>query len=165
MIKIIKPPKALPIHRVNGIVPYSIFLAGSIELGLAKNWQEEITDVIVEANKTTVYDAYIFNPRRDDWDSTWEQKGQNKPFFDQVSWELTALDIAEKIIMYFDENTKSPISLLELGLYANTKKLMVCCPDKFWRKGNVDIVCERYNIPVCTHLQSLLDEFKHNILK
>jgi hypothetical protein len=50
--------------------------------------------------------------------------------------------------MYFDPNTKSPISLLELGLFASSKKLIVCCPDGFWRKGNVRIVCELYNIPL-----------------
>ncbi len=48
--------------------------------------------------------------------------------------------------MYFDPNTKSPISLLELGLYAASDKLTVCCPEGFWRKGNVDIVCERYGV-------------------
>jgi hypothetical protein len=49
--------------------------------------------------------------------------------------------------MYFSPETKSPISLLELGLYANSGKLVVYCPEGFWRKGNVDIVCEKYFIP------------------
>ena len=48
--------------------------------------------------------------------------------------------------MYFDPNTKSPVSLLELGLYAHTGKLRVCCPDGFWRKGNVDVICARFGI-------------------
>lgn len=48
--------------------------------------------------------------------------------------------------MYFDPKTKSPISLLELGLFARTGKLIVVCPKGFWRKGNVDIVCKRYEV-------------------
>ena len=48
--------------------------------------------------------------------------------------------------MYFDPKTKSPISLLELGLFAKSGKLVVCCPDGFWKKGNVDIVCQRYKV-------------------
>lgn len=63
-----------------------------------------------------------------------------------ITWELDALDLADFIIMYFDPATKSPISLLELGLYSSTGKLVVCCPDGFWRKGNVDIVCKRLGI-------------------
>ena len=48
--------------------------------------------------------------------------------------------------MYFSPETKSPITLLELGLFAE-KNIIVCCPSGFWRKGNVDIVCTRYGIP------------------
>lgn len=75
-----------------------IFLTGSIEMGVAEEWQE--------IAKTRL-----------DW-----------------------------ILMYFDPATKSPISLLELGLFANSGKLVVVCPDAFWRKGNVDIVCDTYQI-------------------
>lgn len=65
---------------------------------------------------------------------------------------MDALDAADIIFMYFSPNTKSPISLLELGLYANTKKMLVCCPDGFWRKGNVEVVCERFDIPLFNNL-------------
>jgi len=27
-------------------------------------------------------------------------------------------------------------------------KLVVCCPDGFWRKGNFHIICEKYAIPL-----------------
>ena len=65
--------------------------------------------------------------------------------------------------MYFDPNTKSPISLLELGLFAHSKKLIVCCPEGFWRKGNVDIVCDKYGIPNYDSLEKLLN-YLTNIL-
>jgi len=37
-IPVIKPPDRLPLTRVKGILPGSIFLAGSIEMGKADNW-------------------------------------------------------------------------------------------------------------------------------
>jgi len=120
-----------------------IFLAGSIEMGAAENWQEVIEDTFRHKS-----DLVIFNPRRDDWDSSWVQKESNGQFNYQVNWELDKLTEADIIFMYFAPDTKSPISLLELGLYADTKKMIVVCPDNFWRKGNVDIVCNRYDIPI-----------------
>ena len=120
-----------------------VFLAGSIEMGKAEDWQAMIPELFKDRQ-----DLVFFNPRRDDWDSSWEQKESNPQFNYQVNWELDHLNKADIIFMYFSPETKSPISLLELGLYADSKKMIVCCPDGFWRKGNVDIVCSRYNIPV-----------------
>jgi hypothetical protein len=61
----------------------------------------------------------IFNPRRNDWDSSWIQSYENPQFSQQVKWELNALEKSDLIIMYLDPETKSPISLLELGLHAS----------------------------------------------
>lgn len=128
-----------------------VFLAGSIEMGASENWQSKVEAYFQELNEYT-----ILNPRRDDWDSSWEQDFENPNFYQQVNWELKGLELADKIIMYLDPDTKSPISLLELGLFANSGKLLVCCPDGFWRKGNVEIVCEHYNIPIYTEIKELL---------
>src|SRR3972149_7230005 len=133
-MKIINPPKPL---EVTG---KSIFLAGSIEMGIAEKWQAKVERLLSDQPVT------IFNPRRDDWDSSWVQSIDNLQFREQVEWELSALEIADIIALYFDPTTKSPISLLEFGLFSRTGKLIVCCPDGFWRKGNVDIVCDRYGI-------------------
>jgi hypothetical protein len=145
-MKLITSPEPLPTERVNGIIPNSYFLGGSIEMGSAIDWQKQL----VTSNFFQVYPGYILNPRRNNWDSSWKQSIDNPMFVEQVEWELNALDACETIIMYFAPNTKSPISLLELGLYAITGKLKVCCPEGFWRKGNVDIVCKRYNIELIT---------------
>jgi hypothetical protein len=118
----------------------TIFLAGSIEMGAAENWQEVIERTFENEDVT------FFNPRRDDWDSSWTHTGEQ--FNTQVNWELNALDESDIIFMYFSPETKSPISLLELGLYAGERKMIVVCPDGFWRKGNVSVVCTRYSIPM-----------------
>ena len=47
---------------------------------------------------------------------------------------------------------------VELGLFARSGKLRVCCPEPFWRKGNVDVVCARYGVPLLPSLKGLIDE-------
>ena len=133
-----------------------VFLAGSIEMGKAENWQSRIVRELAD------YPIQFLNPRRDDWDSSWELKIENKQFNEQVSWELDSLEKADIIIMYFDPNTQSPISLLEFGLYAKCDpyKMIVLCPEGFWRKGNVDIVCERYGVDQAKDFDELVERFK-----
>jgi len=69
-----------------------------------------------------------------------------------------AQEKADIIAMYFCPETKSPITLLELGLFAHMKKMIVCCPDGYWRKGNVDIVCNRYGIEQINNLDGLINK-------
>lgn len=151
-MKLAKAPQSYTSENV-----FSIFLAGSIEGDTAVNWQEEITAAL--CNK----DVLILNPRRDSWDSSWKQEITNPQFKEQVDWELDGLDHSDLVVMYFDKDTNSPISLLELGLYAASGKMVVCCPDGFWRKGNVAIVCERYKVPQVDNLKSLIDYIKNNL--
>lgn len=132
----------------------SIFLAGSIELDKAELWQDRVCHALADLPVT------ILNPRRDSWDASWPQDMSFAPFREQVEWELEALELADMILMYFDPATKSPISLLELGLHARSKKMAVCCPEGFWRKGNVDIVCARYGIAQHQELENLIDWVK-----
>lgn len=147
-MKVIKAPQSIK-GVTNGV-----FLAGSIEMGKAIDWQTEI------ANKLKDEDVTLFNPRRDDWDSTWEQKIENDNFREQVLWELDAMELAEKIIIYIDPCTKSPITLLELGIHANSDKMCVCCPEGFYRKGNVDIVCAYYGIRTAKNIDELVEFIK-----
>jgi hypothetical protein len=120
----------------------SIFLAGSIEMGKAEDWQFELTTALADLP------IWIFNPRRPVFDVNLRRSKDEPAFREQVEWELTHLARANVIALYFAPGTKSPISLLELGLHAHTGKIICCCPEGFWRKGNVDIVCERWGIPV-----------------
>ena len=127
----------------------TVFLAGSIEMGAAEDWQTIVSNKMEELEMPIT----LFNPRRDSWDSSWEQRESNPQFSQQVNWEIDRLNECDIIFMYFSPGTKSPISLLELGLHADSRKMIVCCPDEFWRKGNVEIVCSRYNIPLHDNLE------------
>ena len=145
-MKIFKSPEPLSFDQYP-----SVFLAGSIDMGTAEDWQQQVCNYFANDN------INIYNPRRADWDSSWEQKMENGQFNEQVNWELNAMEKADLIIMNFLPASKSPITLLELGLHAASKKIVVCCPDEFYRSGNVHIVCANNNIPLFKNLQELLN--------
>jgi hypothetical protein len=141
-MKIIKPNSED--QKIEGV---PIFLAGSIEMGAAEDWQTKTQERFKD------FPITLLNPRRDDWDSSWTQEQKNPQFNYQVNWEMDSLDKADIIFMYFSPETKSPISLLELGAYGSTGKMIVCCPDGFWRKGNVEIFCSRHDIQVYNDIE------------
>ena len=147
----IKAPQPVPIFPFPKKL---LFLAGSSEMDTAEQWQERVVHALADTNVT------ILNPRRDDWDASWVQSIENEKFVEQVEWELEGMERAWQIVMYFSPGTKSPITLLELGLYANDGRLAVCCPDGFWRKGHVEVVCRRYGVRLYPSLDSLIEELK-----
>jgi hypothetical protein len=153
--------KAIEVQAPNEVVLdteyINVFLAGSIEMGVAEHWQKRVIDALSDKP------IRFLNPRRDDWDSSWSQDIHNDEFVEQVVWELSSLEQSHLIIMYFDPNTKSPISLLELGLHAKEQKLIVLCPEGFWRKGNVDVVCEYYGINQVDTFEELIEFLKNHI--
>ena len=153
--------KAIEVQAPNEVVLdteyINVFLAGSIEMGVAEHWQKRVIDALSDKP------IRFLNPRRDDWDSSWSQDIHNDEFVEQVVWELTSLEQSQLIIMYFDPKTKSPISLLELGLHAKEQKLIVLCPEGFWRKGNVDVVCEYYGINQVDTFDELIEFIRNHI--
>jgi hypothetical protein len=134
----------------------AVFLAGSIEMGKAVDWQTKVTEAL------TAIPCLVLNPRRSDWDSSWKQEIGNAQFNEQVSWELKGMEDAKVVAVYFDPATKSPITLMELGIWAGRQpaKLVVCCPEGFWRKGNVDIVCNRYHVQQVGTVEELISAIK-----
>lgn len=146
----------LPPQRINADKQVVVFLAGSIEMGAAKEWQQQAIELfhsmIPEEQQS---DYIILNPRRPDWDSSWKQEYEDPQFYQQVKWELKGLQEADHVLVYFDPATKSPVSLLELGAF--NYKAIVICPNGFWRKGNVDIFCEEFNVKQVPDLKSAVE--------
>jgi hypothetical protein len=137
MSKIYKPP--CPLSQVSE--SRTIFLAGSIEQGAAMEWQKYVELILDD-----VRDLAILNPRRDEWDETWVQSISNTNFREQVEWELEGIKKADHVCFCFDPDTKAPVTLLELGICTckDPTTIHVYCPNGYWRKGNVDVVCEQY---------------------
>jgi hypothetical protein len=133
MAKVITAPEPLPLSLSHT----SLFLAGSIENGKATQWQDELCELLKDQTLT------ILNPRRKTWDETWTEG--NPKLSEQINWELAAIEQASHIAFYFDPNTKSPITLLELGLALKSDKAVtVCCPKGYWRRQNVIETYQKY---------------------
>jgi hypothetical protein len=153
MARILKPPAPVVIEPA----ARSVFLAGSIEMGQADDWQSRVERALADLP------IVILNPRRDEWDASWKQTIDDPQFRGQVEWELVGQELADCIAMYFAPSTQAPITLLELGLFARSGKVVVCCPDGFWRKGNVEVVCARYGVPLLNTLAELVAEVHRRV--
>jgi len=140
-------------------LPY-VFLAGSIEMGKAEKWQDRL------ANELSDYEVVLFNPRRDDWDSSWVQDPTpGTKFHEQVSWELEHIRKSDLVVFYFDPNTQSPITLLELGyVIGSGMQAIVCCPDGYFRKGNVIISSGLTSLPVVNSFEELSAQLREWIV-
>jgi hypothetical protein len=153
MARVIKPSVPLP----SASKMPSVFLAGSIEMGAAEDWQAQLERSLSDL------DILILNPRRDAWDASWVQSIDNLPFREQVEWELAGLERAEVVAMYLAPGTKAPVSLLEFGLCARSGRLVVCCPEGYWRRGNIQVVCQRYGVPLLDSLPELVAEVRRRV--
>ncbi len=155
-MKLINAPEIWPMPDENP----RLFLAGSIEMGKAEDWQSKVVYAMKKSDVT------ILNPRRPDWNSTWKQDPDFKPFRDQVEWEQLAIASSHIILFYFAPGTQSPISLLELGQCINRwwdSKLVVCCPRDFHRYGNVAITCELHKERVYETLNDAITMVQYHV--
>jgi len=131
----------------------AIFLAGSIDNGIAPDWQKKVLEALGEHN------IMLMNPRRKDW----SQNAGPEEVQKQVKWELEALEYADLILMYIAKGSKAPISLLELGLHAKEERLVLAVDPAYYRRVNVEVVCGKYNIPLYETLEELIKHVKSNI--
>lgn len=147
-MQLIKPPHILPMDT-----NISLFLGGTIDMGNSKDWQSEVVESLNDLDIT------IYNPRRDDWDSSWVQDPtQGTKFYEQVMWEMTRQYDADIILYHFEPDSKSPITFLELGMFGalvskkHDKEVIVSCPTSFYRYGNIAIFCRLHGIPLFNNL-------------
>jgi hypothetical protein len=124
-----------------------LFLAGSIDNGTAEDWQRVVEAQISDLPVT------VYNPRRDDWNPNLRQDISEPEFAYQVNWELDNIEAADVLFFYFSPGGPAPITLMELGTAAKSAKVIVCCPDGYWRKGNVQVLCHRHGIPLYDDLE------------
>ena len=136
---IIITPEEIKNKGANKIGAKSVFLAGTIDNGNSLNWQDK---TIIELINLGVKNLEVFNPRREHWNPNPTKEEMEK----QIKWEQEHLDKADVIAMVLLDDSKSPISLLELGLYAKSNKLIVFCTPNFYRWDNVRLTCKKYHI-------------------
>lgn len=156
-LEVVSPPN---FPDLNGRRP--IFLAGSIEMGVAWNWQETFVKKLEKhlESKSMRYlmnkELIVLNPRRPDWDDSWRQDIREANFFQQVEWELEFLDRAQYKIFYFAKDTLSPITLLELGTFHENAH--VCWEDGYKRQGNLQVYCHKKKIKTYKSIDDLIQK-------
>ncbi|ETS73177.1 hypothetical protein PFICI_15122 [Pestalotiopsis fici W106-1] len=128
--------------------PKTVFLAGTTTG--PPDWRTGVCDQLSDLPIT------IFDPLRPDWTDSWT----HDVFRHQVNWELSKQEEACVVAVYFGANTAAPISLMELGLCAKDKKAVVYVEDGYPKKGNVKVVCERYNIHVHDNFENFIQSIK-----
>lgn len=143
----LRPHEELPADVADDRSFTKIFLAGTIDMGNSRDWQMELYDRFSAMNGRYI----LFNPRQDNWDAS--RPGEMDY---QVSWELDHLEEADMIVMYILGSSKSPISLLEMGLHARSGKMHVICEPGFYRYDNVRITCGYYGVPLYENLEEWL---------
>ena len=141
---------------------FKIFLAGTIDNGEEDDWQYGLflkLAVFVGASSfdpdgrrhlEDIPNFTVFSPRRKDW----PENATTEMVEEQIRWEQEKLDEADLIIMVLQDGSKSPISLLELGLYGPEGKLICFCTPRFYRYSNVKLTCEKWHIPLRQELNS-----------
>ena len=132
----------------------TLFLAGTIDMGNSDDWQHKFIEELKTWDNN--YQEYVvYNPRRD------EGFGDDpKEFEYQVNWELERLERVDTIVMHILGTSKSPITLMELGLFAKSGRLVVICEPNFYRYGNVRITCKRYNVPLFESMEEYIKACK-----
>mgnify|MGYP001566836753 CR=1 FL=1 len=140
-------PDSIPAGQQNSP---RVFLAGSIQNGTAEEWQSKVL-VSLQPPTSNWVKWLVMNPRRKQWDKDCKQNIECTDFKRQVDWELDHLIACNVAAVWFDPTTTSPITLAELGILCGIKHphVVVYCPDGFWRKGNVEVMCQRFGF-ICT---------------
>lgn len=140
-------------------IPPSVFLAGSIEMGKAVQWQRHLYNYLQDLP------IEVFNPRRGHWDPNVTAEAKHLDFRRQVNWEWEALKDATVICFFFDHETMSPVTMLELGKWLNSDKVVVCCDKRFWKGGNIHLVCEYEKVPLAENFTDLVGLIRAKLRK
>lgn len=160
MARVFTAPDAVPDQLEE---PVQVFLAGSIEQNKATRWQDMVIDEIDDLQ------VAVFNPRREEWDASWSQDG-NPQLVEQINWELDLLDRARIVFFFLEPGTLSPISLMELGYKlgegypTRLYPMIVVCPPGFWRRTNVQVMCERDNVKLVETLGEGIEILRDTII-
>ena len=130
----------------------SVFLAGTTSIVDNRDWRDLLSTALSDVPVT------IYNPYRADWDNSWREDINFAPYREQVEWELEKQDKADIIVIYFHPATQTPVSLIEFGLCARVPgKAIVFCPEGYWKRGNVQIVCKKYGVKMVENDDGLRD--------
>lgn len=129
-----------------------IFLAGSMDVNVTNTWRNSIVNEL--------YNTYdFFDPTIDNHDNLTDTQMRN-----HILWELKALELSDIVLLNLLPESKSPISLIELGMYVKTNKLIVVCPEEFYTSRYLEELCSYYKVDLYKSLLDFLNDFIRNNL-
>jgi hypothetical protein len=102
-MKIIQSPERL----TNACYSATLFLAGGISN--CPDWQKEMSEIFKQFDG----DLIVFNPRR-----VGDLAPDGETAKEQILWEHRYLSFCDNILFWFPKETVCPITLFELGKYA-----------------------------------------------
>lgn len=157
-IRIITPPSFITLDNSRT----SVFLAGSIEMDKAEQWQQRFIDEFISQYERGSSGRFvdIFNPRRANWDITAKQSIEDPVFYQQVRWELDYLEDAKVRVFYFAPDTLSPISLLEFGKFFDYPNTFLCVNSAYQRAGNLEVFANKYKIKIHRDFGDIIRKIK-----
>ena len=137
-----------------GIVPYSLFLGGTIDDGKSEDWQKKVVEFFDQTKNEFLT---IFNPRDSEWDLECSQSDSEPRFRKQVDWEQDGLKHSSLILMYFVGGSRSIISMCELGQYSKSGKLIVVADKDYFKRGNIEVLSRRDGFILLDNLEAGVD--------
>lgn len=157
MAYIFRAPEQIPVGLTQS--KKTLFLAGSIDMGKAKEWQTQMEVALKDE------EVVICNPRRLDFDATQIYSEDNPYMVEQIEWELEHIEISDVVVFVFDENGLAPITLYELGLvskevYTCNKVGIVYCPHGYWKRANVIVNSMFYDFIIVHSMEELIEQTK-----
>lgn len=118
---------------------FSVFLAGTIDNGNSQDWQQHTANSLLD--KFPKID--IYNPRR----NSWNPDASSSELVEQIQWELHYLSWVDIVFFNFLPDSRSPVTMLELGLVlASGKACVVVNPSNFYRYDNVQQTSLAYGV-------------------
>ncbi|KAH8697962.1 hypothetical protein BGW36DRAFT_379748 [Talaromyces proteolyticus] len=137
----------------------TVFLAGTTTKVDKIDWRDTVTNSLLGLPIT------IYNPHRPDWDSSWQEDISYPPFRNQVLWELDKQEKADIVVFYFHPATTAMVSLLEFGLSARAPgKSIVVCPEGYCKRGNVQLVCEKFGVQMVEKMETIQQLVRSRVL-
>lgn len=158
-IEVIKAPSP----RYGNSDNVRVFLAGSIDMGAATDWQSKLiahAGCSFDENDNITF----YNPRRTGGFSG-EQTLEDDDFAAQVNWEIDRIDRANIVVFYITAESWAPITLWELGYFLGKQealkdiadcnqrqRIVIGVEQGFWRRGNIEVMCDRLGILLVDNL-------------